>query len=323
MHQSEKGKSGRIQRYRRLIVRRSSSQPLEKQTVSFIINPISGTRNKDSWPEIIHRTVDKSRFDVRIFFTERAGHATELARRQVNKYIPYIVAIGGDGTVNEVANAVRDTSTVMGIVPCGSGNGLARHLRIPLKLSDALSLINKASVVSIDYGMVNHHPFFCTFGLGFDAHISQSFAKSKKRGFRTYLTIIIREFFKYRPRKYKLTIDGKKFKTKALTVTIANSAQYGNNGYISPHADIADGKLDVCIVRPFPKFRAAFLGIRLLRKSIDKSSYYRMIKGKKIIIKRKHDDNVHLDGEPYKMGKKLKINIVSKGLKVIVGNDFL
>jgi len=291
---------------------------LAKKKISFIINPISGTRKKDSWPEIIRQTIDESRFDIRIFFTERAGHASELARKQVKKGISCIVAVGGNGTVNEVAVAVRDTPAAMGIVPCGSGNGLARHLQIPLKFTDALKLINEATVTSIDYGLVDDKPFFCTFGAGFDARISHVFARSEKRGFMRYLYIIVKEFFNYRSRKYKLNVDGKKFKTRAMVVTIANSSQYGNNGYISPHADITDGELDVCIVRPFPKFKAALLALRLLRKSIDKSSYYRRIKGKKITISRKREGDVHLDGEPYTMGKKLKIRIVPKGLKVLV-----
>jgi len=291
---------------------------LTKQTICFIINPISGTRNKDSWPEIINRTIDSLRFDVRVYFTEQAGHAFELARWQIKKGVSYIVAAGGDGTVNEVANAVRDTHVTMGIVPCGSGNGLARHLHIPLKLTDALKLINNASVMSIDYGLVNDKPFFCTFGVGFDAHISHAFALSKKRGFLTYVSIIAKKFFSYRSHKYKLKIDGQKYKTRAIMVTVANSSQYGNSGYISPHADITDGKLDVCIVHPFPKFKALFFALKLLRKKIDKSNYYQMIKGEKITLKRKHQGDVHLDGDPYTMGKKLKIRVVPKGLKVLV-----
>ena len=293
-------------------------KPLAKEKICFIINPISGTRKKDSWPEIIHRNIDTSHFDIRIFFTERAGHASELARQQVNDGVSYVVAVGGDGTVNEVALSLRDTEAIMGIIPCGSGNGLARHLHIPLKLNDALKLINNAYVLSIDYGIVNEKPFFCTFGVGFDAHISHAFAMSGKRGFMTYLSIIVRKFFNYRSRKYKIKIDGEKFKTRAMMITVANSAQYGNNGYISPFADIADGELDVCILRPFPKFLVAQLAIRLLSKRIQKSRYYRMIKGKKVVLKRKHEGSVHLDGEPFTMGKKLNIKIVPKGLKVLV-----
>ena len=291
---------------------------MAKKTICFIINPISGTHKKDSLPEVIHRTIDLSRFDVRIFFTERAGHAFELARHQIREGAAYVVAAGGDGTVNEVARAVRGTTAIMGIVPCGSGNGLARHLNIPLHPDAAIGLINHASVLNMDYGLVNNIPFFCTFGTGFDAHISHAFAASKKRGLMTYLMIIVREFFGYRSRKYKLNIDGKKIKTKAMVVTVANSAQYGNNGYISPDANVADGKLNVCIVRPFPKIIATSLAIRLLNKRINKSRYYRTVQGRKITLRRKQKGQVHLDGEPYTMGKKIKIKIVPQGLKVLV-----
>ncbi len=294
------------------------SEPPIKEKISFIINPISGTRKKSSWPEIIRQTVDETRFDVRIFFTERRGHASELARQQADEGIPYIVAVGGDGTVNEVAVALRDGPATMGIVPCGSGNGLARHLQIPLQLTEALKLINEAETISIDYGTVNEKPFFCTFGAGFDAHISSAFAQSKKRGFMTYMSIIAREFLTYRSQKYKLKIDGQKLKTRAMVVTVANSAQYGNSGYISPYADITDGELDVCIVRPFPKLLGAQLAVRLVSKRIHKSRYYQMIKGEEIVLKRKHGGEIHLDGEPLVMGKKLKIKIVPRGLKVLV-----
>ena len=295
---------------------------MPKKTISFIINPISGTRKKDSWPEMINQYMDHSRFDVRIFFSEKAGHASELAQQQVEDSVRYIVAVGGDGTVNEVASAVRDSPAALGIIPRGSGNGLARHLHIPLKINKALKLINKISVDSIDYGIVNDKPFFCTFGAGFDARIGHAFAKSKTRGFRTYISIIVKEFFKYLPCKYKLKIDGNKFKTGALMVTVANAAQFGNNGYISPHANITDGKLDVCIVHPFPKYKAVFLAFRLLRKKIHKSSYYQMIRGEKIVIKRKQEGEVHLDGDPFTMGKKLKIRVVPQGLKVLVDRDY-
>ncbi len=291
---------------------------IPKEKICFIINPISGTRKKDSWPEIIHRIIDHNRFDIRIFFTESPGHASELALRQIEEGVPYVVAVGGDGTVNEVAMALRDSPVAMGIVPCGSGNGLARHLNIPLNLTAALKLINDAQIIRIDYGLANNKPFFCTFGTGFDAHISNAFAQSNKRGVMTYLSIIAKEFLSYRPRKYKLKINGRKFKTRAMMITIANSAQYGNNGYISPFADISDGELDVCILRPFPKIFAAHLALRLIRKNIHKSRYYQMIKGEEITIKRKHEGDVHLDGEPYMMGKKLKIMIVPQGLKVMV-----
>ena len=290
---------------------------MTKETISFIINPISGRHNKDALPKQIRAIIDSSRYVVRTLFTERAGHAFELATSQVAEGVNFIVAVGGDGTVNEIAAALRDTSAALGIVPCGSGNGLARHLKIPLNRTKALKFLNDAVVTSIDYGLVDNRPFFCTFGVGFDARIAHVFASSKKRGFFTYLIAIVKEFFGYSAKKYRLKIDGKKIKTRAMILTVANAAQYGNNGFIAPKANIADGKLDVCFVRPFPKIITFFLALRLISKKLHKSPYYCARKGKDITIVRKNKGEVHLDGEPFYMGKKLKLKIAHNGLKVL------
>jgi diacylglycerol kinase family enzyme len=288
------------------------------EKICFIINPVSGTRRKDAIPELIRRHVDSGRFLPEIIFTERRGHAFELAREQAFAGTPYVVAVGGDGTVNEIASALRDSQSAMGIVPCGSGNGLARHLRIPLTPVDALKAINRARVQPVDYGLANETPFFCTLGTGFDAHVSDLFAHAGTRGVKKYVSIIAREFIRYRAQDYRLTIDGKTADIKAMLVTVANASQYGNNGYISPLADIADGKLDVCILLPFPKIVAPALAVRLIGKTIHKSPYYHSIQGVSITIVRKNAASVHLDGEPFKMGETLDIRIVRHGLKVLV-----
>jgi YegS/Rv2252/BmrU family lipid kinase len=289
-----------------------------KEKISFIINPISGTRKKDAWPEIIRAHIDENRFEITICFTERQGHASELAQQQANDGIPYIVAVGGDGTVNEVASALRDGHSAMGIVPCGSGNGLARHLHIPLNLSEALKVINTVNTIDIDYGLANERPFFCTLGTGFDAHVSEIFSHSKKRGFRKYVTIIAKEFLTYRTQKYALKIDDHDLETKAMALTVANASQYGNNAYISPLSDICDGKLDVCIVRPFPKIFAFGLALRLISGTIHRSPFYRSCKAERITILRQNGQPVHLDGDPFEMDKEINIRIVRHGLKVIV-----
>ncbi|MDR3093258.1 MAG: diacylglycerol kinase family lipid kinase [Bacteroidales bacterium] len=286
--------------------------------ICFIINPISGTRKKETLPGIIRNGLDATRFEPQFVFTERQGHAHELARREVEKGTPFVVAVGGDGTVNEIAAALRDSNTALGIIPSGSGNGLARHLHIPLHLDKALKTINAAHVKDIDYGLVNGQPFFCTLGSGFDAHVSDLFAHSSRRGFRKYASIIAQEFIMYRSQYYRLVIDGKPVETKAMLVTVANASQYGNNGYISPLADISDGELDVCILLPFPKLLAATLAVRLISKTIHRSPYYRGFKGKEIIIERTKADKVHLDGDPFKMDKVLNISIIPNGLKVMV-----
>ncbi len=289
-----------------------------KEKVAFIINPKSGTKNKKEFPDMIMNTMDQSRYNVEIAYTQSAGHAPELVNEFVEKGFSRIVAVGGDGTVNEVARALAGKPSALGIIPCGSGNGLARFLGIPLKAKDAVQLINDGAEISIDYGIINDQPFFCTCGVGFDAHIGSKFAASKTRGFYTYFKETVSSFFTYKPKKYKITIDGEKIKTRAFLVTAANAGQYGNDAYIAPKADIRDGMLDLCILSPFPMYSVFGLGLKVFNKTIDKSKYMQTRKGQSITIKRKKEGEVHLDGEPAIMGKKLKIEIVKQGLKVIM-----
>jgi YegS/Rv2252/BmrU family lipid kinase len=255
---------------------------------------------------------------VEIVYTEFAGHAPLLTDELVKKGFSRIVAVGGDGTVNEVARALTEKSSALGIIPCGSGNGLARFLGVPLKAKEAIDLINNGSINQIDYGLINNEAFFCTCGVGFDAHIGNKFANAKNRGFITYIKETISSFFSYKAKKYKVKVDGEKVKTKAFLITIANAGQWGNDVYIAPKADIQDGLLDVCIVSRYPKYKALGLGIKIFSRTIDQSKFVTTIKGKSVTIKRKKKGEVHLDGEPAIMGKKLKIEIVPKGLNVIV-----
>jgi YegS/Rv2252/BmrU family lipid kinase len=292
-----------------------------REKIAFIINPISGSNRKLKIPEIVQETLDQSKFDAEFYFTKCAGHATQLATEMLEKNYSRIIAVGGDGTINEVAKALVDSNAAMGIIPKGSGNGLARFLKIPLKVKDAVELLNRGKIMSIDYGTINDNPFFCTCGVGFDAHIGSKFAESDKRGFTTYVKETVRAFFTYKPKKYKINVDGEKLKTRAFLVTAANAGQYGNDAYIAPQADIQDGLLDLCILSPFPKRKVFNIAYRVFNKSINRSEYVRAIKGEEITIKRKKKGEVHLDGEPAIMGKKLKIRIVKHGLKVVVENN--
>lgn len=290
----------------------------QKQKLAIIINPKSGTNKKHNLPELIDGIVDRSRFEISYLYTKCAGHATELARQLSGEDYAAIIAAGGDGTVNEVGRGLVGASVPMGIIPCGSGNGLARFLDIPMKLKDAIAVINDLNVLEIDYGIINECPFFCTCGVGFDAHIGNRFANSKKRGFFTYIKETISAFFYYKPKKYKIKVDGEKLKTRAFLITVANAGQYGNDAYIAPKADITDGLLDLCILEPFPKHKAFHMGIRLFNRTMDRSSYVNVKKGQSITIKRKKEGEVHIDGEPAIMGKKLKISIVNKGVRMVV-----
>jgi diacylglycerol kinase (ATP) len=293
-------------------------EPAIKEKVAFIVNPKSGTKNKRELPDMILNTMDSTKFDVEVVYTEFAGHAPLLVQELVKNGFSRVVAVGGDGTVNEVARALVGTNAALGIIPCGSGNGLARFLGIPLKAKEAIELINGGNITQIDHGRINDKPFFCTCGVGFDAHIGNKFAQSKKRGFYTYIKETVSSFFHYTAKKYKIKVDGEKVKTRAFLITIANAGQWGNDVYIAPKADIQDGLLDICIVRKFPKYRALSLGIRIFNRTVDQSPFVNTIKGKNVTIKRKKKGEVHLDGEPDIMGKKLKIEIIPKGLNVII-----
>lgn len=293
----------------------------EKEKIAFIINPTSGTVSKKNIPDIAKEVLDLKKYEPVFYFTREPGHATRLAIRCLREDIKKIVAVGGDGTVNEIAKTLIKTDASLGIIPCGSGNGLARYLKIPMKTQDAFALLNNCQESAMDYGTINDNPFFCTCGVGFDAHIGSKFANNKRRGFITYIKETVLAFFTYRPKKYKLKIDGNKYKNQAFMVTVANAGQYGNDAYIAPSADIRDGLLDVCILSPFPKVKAVDIGIRLFKRTLDKSQYLNVIKGKKISIKRKKKGEVHLDGEPAIMGKKLKISIEPLGLKVLIPHN--
>ena len=175
-----------------------------KRSILFIVNPISGTRDKGAVQKDIETLTDASQFDYRIAFTEYAGHASVLAREAVENGFDIVVAVGGDGTVNEVARSLVHTPTALGIIPCGSGNGLARHLQIPLDARKAMQIINRATISSLDYGTINAMPFFCTCGVGFDAFVSLKFATGKKRGLLSYIENTLREGLSYKPETYTI-----------------------------------------------------------------------------------------------------------------------
>lgn len=153
-----------------------------KRKAVFIINLKSGTSDKAAIPDIIASTLDRDKFDYEIAITQYAGHASEIAEKAKNNGVDVVVAVGGDGTVNEVARAIVHSNTALGIIPCGSGNGLARHLLIPINARKAIEIINTCEIRDLDYGIINNYPFFCTCGMGFDAFVSMKFAEAGKRG---------------------------------------------------------------------------------------------------------------------------------------------
>lgn len=292
-----------------------------KQKILFIINPISGTVSKAGVPDGIEKYLDKSRFDYTIRKTEHPGHATELARQAAEDGYDIVVAIGGDGTVNEVGRGLTHTNTAMAIIPCGSGNGLARHLLIPLNVKKSIEVINQCEIQDLDYGVINDHDFFCTCGMGSDAFISFKFAEAGKRGAITYVQQILEKGLSYKPETYELETEEESKRYKAFLISIANASQYGNNAYIAPKARMSDGLMDVVIMEPFDILEAPQIAIDMFSKTLDKSSRIRSFRTKHLHIHRSGPGPIHYDGEPVMTGPDIDVHIMEKGIKIVVNPD--
>ena len=285
------------------------------------MNPISGTRKKERVPAMAEELIDSSRYTHTFALTERPLHATELARAAAEAGAAAVIAVGGDGTVNEVATGLLHTNTALGIVPFGSGNGLARHLGIPVDTVAALKLLNELHTSTIDGALANGRPFFCTAGLGFDAHIGKLFAGGKRRGFVNYVRLALQEFASFSSQEYTIEIDGKQLSRKCFVTTLANAGQYGNNAYISPEADIQDGLIDLCLMRPFPVLMVLPIGFRLFQRTLHRSPYMEIMRGKHIKISCTQSDAMHLDGEFLQMKNVLEVKVIPQCLKVIVPSE--
>lgn len=292
------------------------------KNIAFIINPISGTLNKRRIPKIIDKLLDKEQWMPDIVFTEYKGHGIELARHYAALGFNAVVAVGGDGTVNEVASGLRGTNTALGVIPIGSGNGFARHMGTPLRTTNAVEALNNMTPVRCDYGLANDHPFFATCGTGFDASISEEFQKAGTRGFRTYFEKIVKNIFTYEPEYYKLKGEGIDIEGKAFLVTVANCSQWGASAVIAPKASIQDGKLDVVFCSPFPLILAPGLALGLFTKTIDQGIHVTSLKTKEVTLFRDNAGPFHIDGDPVEMGTEIHIRVVEDGLWVLAPKRF-
>jgi len=285
--------------------------------IRFIINPISGFGNHEIAERIINEHLDISSFDYEIVYTKAAGHASELCKEAVLQRFDIVAAVGGDGSVNEIGKALIGSETTMAIIPTGSGNGLARHLGIPIDLNKSIELINKLNTKKIDTVAINSDTFIGMAGIGFDAHIADEFSKFGKRGFWTYLKLMFREFYNYKEQDYELNIDGNMMKIKAFMICFANSSQHGNNAEIAPQALIDDGYIDICIIKKFPAYMIPVLIYQLYNKTIERSSCLQTRRCREVTIKQ-NSTLVNLDGEPVDLGKELYVKINPLSLEVIV-----
>lgn len=292
------------------------------KNIAFIVNPKSGPKTKNRISKLIRELLDKDRFSPTVVVTEYAGHATQLAQQFALEGYYAVIAVGGDGTVNEVASGLRGTDTALGVVPNGSGNGFARHLDISTRMNRAVEMLNYSEVIKVDYCTVNDYPFFSTFGVGFDAIVAQDFS-STSRGLKGYIESILKDIFQYKPEQYHLQGEGIDLITSAFLINFANASQWGYDACIAPKASIQDGWMDIAIVSEFPLIKAPELAWQLFTKSIDENHYMHTIRAKEITLVRENESSpVHIDGTPTQMAKDLHIKIVEEGLKVLVKKRF-
>ncbi len=290
-----------------------------KKSFVFIVNPTSGKRKYKDIEKRISSFFVSTEIEPLVCLSDYAGHAEILCRQLVEQPLPpaVIVAVGGDGTVNDLANGIGLSGVPLGIIPHGSGNGFARHLGIPMDVERALDVLCRGFRVSVDMLRIGERYSLNVSGVGFDALVAWKFQHSKSRGLSSYVRIALGEFFSYQPETYDVQVDGKKSRHQAFLISLANSSQFGNNFLISPRASVCNGYFDVCILHPFHWWVIPGLLLTMLRRKIDKSPYLEIIRAKKVKIQHK-GDIWHLDGEAMGGGSELQVEIVESSLSVII-----
>ena len=281
-----------------------------------IINPNSGVGSKSKVSDLISARCKEKNVAVDVIYTAYAGHAAELTQKAVSERVDCVIAVGGDGTVNEVARNLVHSDVALGIIPKGSGNGLARELDIPMDTKGAVDVIFSGHTTVIDACKANDKTFFCTCGVGFDAEISVEFAKEKHRGSLAYVKYIVEKYLDYKPEVYELAIDDYTIKEKAFLITCANASQYGNNAYIAPNADISDGQMDITILSHFSALDIGPLAVQLFTKMIDKNSKIKIFRTEKARIIRNAEGAMHIDGDPVMTTKDIELSVIRSAIKV-------
>lgn len=284
----------------------------------FIVNPNAGKKISERIIDTIRKVFPENIYYQIVIWKDK-DHFKEVLDILRSQDYTDAIAVGGDGTVNQVAKSILGTNICLGIVPAGSGNGLARTLGLSMEVEEVIKQIAEGKTETIDSGIVNGIPFFCTSGVGFDAHIGNLFATSVKRGLQSYVKITTRELFKYRAKKYKLKFNGQEIERKAFFITVANAGQYGNDFYIAPGAKMNDGVFHVSILRPFKFYEVIGLLTKILQKKADKSKLIETLICSELTIEREEKDVIHFDGEPAFTEKNVEFKCVPASLRVIVG----
>jgi diacylglycerol kinase (ATP) len=300
--------------------KRSSASDMPRKLL-FIVNPNAGKKISEKIISTIQKEFPENMYFQIVVWKDRE-HFEEITSLLRTQGYTDAIAVGGDGTVNQVAKTILDTNISLGIIPVGSGNGLARSLGLSMNIEETIKQIVKGRTTRIDTGSVNEIPFCCTSGVGFDAHIGNLFATSIKRGLKSYVKITIRELLRYRAKNYTLKFNGKEIKRKAFLITVANAGQYGNDFYIAPQANLQDGLFHIVVLKPFNVVKVVGLMLRILSRKAYLSKSIETYSTNELIIEREGQDTIHFDGEPAMGNSVVKYEINPASLKVIVGEKF-
>ncbi|MDQ3052251.1 MAG: diacylglycerol kinase family lipid kinase [Bacteroidota bacterium] len=285
--------------------------------IVFIINPASGSRRTKP-NEVLFRKHYEASSEIIFLESKNKGHASDLAAGAVSGKADAVIAVGGDGTVNEIAKILNGTSCALGIIPCGSGNGLARHHKISLNIPDAISVVKRFKIIEHDAILINGQLCFNVSGVGFDAHVAHLFGKDGKRGFNTYAKLVMKEFSAYRETVIKVKSSQETIEQPIMLAAIANASQFGNNARIAPFADTNDGIADITLVRKMNAWLLPSFAFSVFTKHVANSPYAKLIRAEKFTIACEKPLPLHLDGEPAGFSNNFEIQTLKGSLKIIV-----
>lgn len=294
---------------------------MTQKKILFIINPIAGVWSKEKLPLLIQEVLDKKLFKVAISFTKYAGHAIELTQNAIKKKMDIVVAVGGDGSVNEVASQLVGTNVLLAIIPGGSGNGFARKLGIPIVKKKALAVINELRSIRVDVGRINNQYFFSNAGVGFEATVVNTFAKTKMRGLTEYFRTGTMQYFNYDAQQCLIEVGGETIDTKAFQINFSNTGQYGYNIGVTPESDLTDGLLEMSILKDFGRWRVSYmLPVLLVGKAKALGSLeVRTIDRAKLITER--PTSIQIDGDPGGQADTIEVDIMRQKLGVIIPEE--
>lgn len=289
-----------------------------KKRMLVIVNPVSGIGRQRKIERLLKENLNQDLYEFEVRYTERIHHGKDLARQGADEGFDIITAVGGDGSVNDVIAGMHNSNATLGIIPCGSGNGLARCMKIPLSPALAIRVLNQNNEGLIDTITLNDQFYIASIaGMGFDAHVAQLMKSAKLRGFPAYLNLILREYPTYQEKDYTMVIDGKEIHRKAWFTTFANSTQFGYNAAVAPQAKLDDGLIDISIVDKIPIDHIPITGPLLYANHFELSQHVEMYKAHEIWVAGNVDNWVNIDGEGENVGPELHFVNHQKALKIL------